>query len=250
MEFTMLDDWKHVLALIYIIPSWILYFIILYTIFFGPNRQNYSSSFYKIFWFSVINYIIHSASYYFVYRFTTIPMLRSFLETWPAESIWYPIIYIIMHYSAGAIHTYNLALSFNRATVFLYKNQHVLFWKRNLKFILAFCLLLPLIFVWTFPFIGIKNIPTGIYIVYLGPTTWDFVPWVNISRNLLIEISITSLLSLIMNLFVIYNLIKRRYSVPNGRRKASSQDSTMIVYSMLIFSTEAFSCMQQVSKFA
>ena len=243
MAATTLDDLKHLLALIYMIPSWILYFIILYIIFFSSQKHNYTGSFYWLFGFSAINNLIQSSTYYIIYRFTRIPLLNSYLETWPQESLWYIIVYTAMYYSAYAIHTYSLALSFNRITVFLFKNRHVLFWKRNLKFILAFCVLGPLVFVWTFPFIEIRNQPSAGWAVYIVPTITDFAPWFQRSRNLFIEILFTSITSLIMNLCFLFGIVNWRYSAAHH---ITHLDVMMFVFNMLIFSTEAFSCMQQV----
>ena len=228
----------------------ILYGFIMYLIFISSTKKrSFDSSFYWIFGFSAINNIFHAISYYFTFRLTRIPLLYSWLATWPSESIYYVIIYTIMCYSASALRIYNFVLSFNRVTIFLLKSKHVSFWKQNLKYILAGCVLGPIIFVWNFPFLGIQNIPMEGWVVFIGPTITDFVPWWERAQNLFILILVTSIAELLMNFYFIYGVFKWRYSVTSANHHSSvtKENKMMFLYSMLVFFTEALSCIQQVS---
>lgn len=81
------------------IPSYILYFILLYLMFFSAVKSKFCASFYWIFGFSAITYIIHSICYYTTYRFTSTPLCYSFLQTWPTRNVFYPIIYTLTYYT-------------------------------------------------------------------------------------------------------------------------------------------------------
>lgn len=241
------EDFKQLITLIYIIPTLILYGIILYIIFLSSAKSKFTSSFYSLFGFSAINYVIHALCYFILYRFTKIRLVFGFLETWPSESIFYLFIYGASFYSFFASHTYTLAISFNRFTIFILKTEYNSFWKKYLKFILALCVFGPLIFVWSFPFIGIKNKPIDGYGAYIASTITDFAPWWQASRNSVIEIIITSMISLGMNIYVIFSIFKRRYYDKNNTvLLISPQDSALIPYTLLIFVTEIFNCIQQV----
>ena len=148
---------KNIGSLIYIIPSYILYLLILWIMFLSPAKNNFSGSFYKLFGCSAINYLIQSIFYYFTLRFSYTPVFFPLVKDCAKSSWIYPIMYIFMFYSAAALHLYSVALSFNRFTVFIFKAGYAKFWKRWLKYILGFCILFPVCFAWHFHLIRFVN---------------------------------------------------------------------------------------------
>lgn len=164
---TTFQELKHLLSLLYIVPSLILYIIILYLIFFSSSKQKFSASFYWIFGFSAINYILHAVVYYFLIRFTAIPAFFTFLQNSPKENFFYPIFYALLYYSGHGIHLYSLMISFNRFTIFILKTRYDTFWRNYLKYILYLCVFGPLIFIWNFPFMNIKNVEIVGYGAYI-----------------------------------------------------------------------------------
>ena len=216
----------------------------LYIIFIGSPKQFLSASFNWIFGFSAANYFIHAISYYIVYRFMTIPAFASYLSTWPTYHPAYPILVIITFYTAFANHIYNLAVNFNRFSVFFLKANYKPFWKRHLRHVLTLCVVVPAIFVWNFPFTGIKNVPINGYGAWIAETHVKFPFWMDKNRNLFGVILFCSCSSLVMNSFVSYSMLKRRYS--KNTTQAYTQDSSMLSYSLFIFVAELYSCSQQV----
>lgn len=238
-------DFGHLLALIYIIPSIYLYSVILYIIFFSSVKHKFSSSFYGLFGFSAINYIFHSVSYYILFRLINIPFFFSFVESWPNENILYLIGYAIGYYAFAVTNFCNLAISFNRFTIFILKNSYNTFWIRWLKWIIFGCIIIPIVFICNLPFLGIQKIKTSDTVFYIGQTVYDFLPWWQPWQIMFYRLAIISVLSLIMNSYVIYSLVKRKSNNSNSIQ-LSNQDSAAIAYNLLIFAIELFQCILQV----
>uniref|UniRef100_A0A914XTU8 Serpentine receptor class gamma n=1 Tax=Panagrolaimus superbus TaxID=310955 RepID=A0A914XTU8_9BILA len=83
---------------------------------------------------------------------------------------------------------------------------------------------------------------------YLSQANPAAIPWMDQSRNLAIILTVTSVLSFLMNMYVVVRLLRQRFclkSVGGQSKKVSPQDTKMCIYTILIFSTEIISCIQQ-----
>uniref|UniRef100_A0A914QRS0 Serpentine receptor class gamma n=1 Tax=Panagrolaimus davidi TaxID=227884 RepID=A0A914QRS0_9BILA len=214
-------------------------------------KNRFSAPFYQLFGFSAINYIIHSAAYYIVIRMPNTPFFLPFTSLWPSHGPIPTFLYMILYYSAAAIHLYSVCLSFNRFTVFILKIGYQKFWKKYINYFLLFCLLAPFLTIWQFMFTD----------VWMKPDRWaDFdglryftqgnlaaIPWMDQARNLGLILAITSVLSFLSNLYVVFRLFRQRFCSKNFGQagKVSPQDTKMCIYTILIFATEVVSCIQQ-----
>lgn len=247
---TLGEDLKFILPLIYIIPSFIIYFIVLHLIFLGKNKSKFSGSFYKIFGCSAINYMIHATIYYFVLRVPTTPSFLPFVRTWPKRGPLLVAMFMILYYSAMANHLYSVLMSFNRFTVFILKIRYKPFWQKYVKWFILVCVLSPFLGVWQFILTDIviepdfDDQPNGT--VHLTRFNKDVVPWMNHASILFYELCITASFSLFMNVVVVIYLIKQKYFHTAQSQAVSSQDIKMFIYSVLVFSTEVISIIQQV----
>uniref|UniRef100_A0A914QI87 Serpentine receptor class gamma n=1 Tax=Panagrolaimus davidi TaxID=227884 RepID=A0A914QI87_9BILA len=147
---------------------------------------------------------------------------------------------------SDATHLFNLALSFNRFTVFLLRQNYQKFWNKNLRKVLAFCFLFPVLLVWHIPFTDIYVAQNNVFdshsLRYVTEGNEDAISWMNNPRNTAILLSISSVLSLFMNLYVLTRLVIHKLcskkEVTQIQRNITPQDIKLFIYTLLLFGTE------------
>uniref|UniRef100_A0A914QKM7 Serpentine receptor class gamma n=1 Tax=Panagrolaimus davidi TaxID=227884 RepID=A0A914QKM7_9BILA len=245
---------KFFLSFIYLIPTYLLYFIILYTIFFSRVKFKFSGSFIQLFGYSALIYLFSSFAYYFEIRVVKTPLFLPFVKSWGIRNFLITILHTFIWYLADATHLFNLALSFNRFTVFLLRQNYQKFWNKNLRKVLAFCFLFPVLLVWHIPFTDIYVAQNNVFdshsLRYVTEQNEDAISWMNNPRNTAILLSISSVLSLFMNLYVLVRLIIHKLcskkEVTQIQGNITPQDIKLFIYTLLLFGTEVINCCQQV----
>lgn len=244
---------KFFLPLIYVIPSYILYVVIICIIFFSKIKHKFSGSFYKLLGFSAMYNLISSIIYFLNIRMMKTPIFIPFVNTWGTRGVLVTFLHTFTWYLTNATHLFNFMLPFNRFTVFFLRTSYQKFWTRYLKIFLGFCVLFPILLIWHIPFTDIfiklendSNVDGTRYLTELHP---EVIGWMNNPRNFAVLITLTSSMSLLMNIYVIVKLMQQRYCQSFESQlqgKVSPQDIKLTMYSMLIFATEVVNCAQQV----
>lgn len=152
---------KLLLSLIYIIPTYILYFAIFFVISFSKNKNQFNSSFWKLFKISAFFNVNGWWIYCIGIRIPNEPAFISFVKSWNIHGIFVTSFFTLLWYQTYVAHIINAFLCFNRFTVLFLKQNYQQFWNKNLINFAAFCLCFPFLLIWHIPFtdvyIKLKN---------------------------------------------------------------------------------------------
>ena len=134
--------------LIYIIPTFFLYCILLKIIFFSSAKTRFKTSFYALFAVSAINNMLYSIFYFLFYRVTNAPIFLSFLSLFPERHFLLTLVPWIMFHTMYTQNFLDLTIAFNRFTVIYMQTKYKAFWRRHLLWIIIFACSIGSIFNW------------------------------------------------------------------------------------------------------
>ena len=236
--------------LIYMVPTYVLYIIELFTMFINRAGTKFAGSFFNIWVSSAINNLICSVLYYLTYRGTKAPALFNFYSLLPTSGFFTTLIIFIV-YCSGAIQVIlDLVLCFNRFTVILLGTRYIHFWKRYCKYFIFFAFFLPTLTSWEAWVFEVKLFPVNASDYSKGyswvATNTAAIPWMSIPIIVASTVVITSSLSFVMNCYVCWYLIgQKRHK--NGGKVFSNHDRKLFFYNLLIFFAQVIQLFLQVS---
>lgn len=241
-----IQNLKLLIPLIYIIPSYILYAVIFYVVYFTKNKHKFNGAFNKLFAISGIVYVICSITYFFALRVPNTPLFIPFAKKWGIKSVFITLLQTTLWYTCYIAPLFHVVISFNRFTVFKLKTNYEHFWKKWLKFLVAFCLLFLCCLIWHTPLTGIfmqlKNESDPDSLRYIAETDIDAIPWMNTPFNAAIFMLICSSLCLFFNGFVIFRLVRERcFLIKNNQQKSTAQDVQLSIYTSFVFISDVLS---------
>uniref|UniRef100_A0AC35ESX4 Serpentine receptor class gamma n=1 Tax=Panagrolaimus sp. PS1159 TaxID=55785 RepID=A0AC35ESX4_9BILA len=241
---------KLLLPYIYLIPTYILYLVILYVMFISKFKTQFYGSFYKIFGLSAIFNVICSILYNLQVRFPQTPALISIVHSWGSRSFFVTFLQTGIWYTYNVAHLLNFFISFNRFTVFLLKIHYNAFWRKWLSYFIGICLIVPCFLMWHVPFTDIylkpkySSDPNGLWNYATGHP--EIFSWMSASRFTVFLLTGTASCSLIFNCYVILQLVKDNFT-PTSQKKTSKQDIKLSFYAMVVFASDMIYCVQQVN---
>lgn len=113
-----------ILPFIYIIPSFILYFIVLYVLLFSKASKKFlKTSFYKLFIMSAINNMAQFIMYFLYFKAPSGALFVWLFSSLPQKSIIWPIGMLLLYHTAIVQNFLDMLLTFNRFTVFILKGE-------------------------------------------------------------------------------------------------------------------------------
>ena len=238
------------LPLIYMIPTYVLYIIELFTMFINRAGTKFAGSFFNIWVSSAINNLICSILYYLAYRGTKAPSLYGFYSILPEYGFFTTLILFIVYLTGAAQSFFDLLVCFNRFTIFAFKAKYGNFWKNYCKYLLFLCLLIPTLTSWEAWFFEVELFPVNSSDHSQGfswtSTNPGAVPWMSVPMIVSVTVVITASLSFIMNSYVCWFLVKQS-KVKNTKKLVSNHDMKLFLYNLLIFVTQLIQLFLQVS---
>ncbi|KAE9553373.1 hypothetical protein FO519_003436 [Halicephalobus sp. NKZ332] len=236
--------------LTYIIPTYILYTVELFTMFVNRRGTKFAGSFFNIWVSSAINNLICSILYFVTYRGSKAVILGRIYSIIPSSGFFITLILFIVYGSGSTQVVLDLVLCFNRFTVVWMGTKHVTFWKKYCKIILFIAFCIPAATTWETWFFDVKlslknaSDPNQGYV--WNPTNTKAIPWMQTPLIICGTVVITATLSFLMNCYVCWYLLKQKKN-KNGGKMISKQDLKLFLYNLLIFLTQAVQfCLQMV----
>ncbi|KAE9551187.1 hypothetical protein FO519_005600 [Halicephalobus sp. NKZ332] len=224
----------------YMIPSTLLYFVILFIMFVRKSRKNFQTSFYYIFAFSAFNNMAFNWLYYFFMRLMAATMYNKFFSQFVGKpNFLYTFFYMIYFNCSFAHCMLDCLLSFNRFSVLMLTTNYKFFWRRYLRYFIILIFLLPFIFNWHYLVNTVVVIsfeaPYGM--AYPAITNFSSIAWIDSTRSGTIVYSVCTIASFLMNLYVSYHVFYKR-TVSSNDKEQNSQNRKMLIYSLCVFFTE------------
>ncbi|KAE9553371.1 hypothetical protein FO519_003434 [Halicephalobus sp. NKZ332] len=211
--------------LIYIIPTFLLYFLLLKIIFFSKNREKFRTSFYSLFGVSAINNMVYCIFYFIFYRTTNAPIFLPLLSLLPERHFLLTMVPWIMFHAMYTQNFLDCIIAFNRFTVIYLKTNYRNFWKKHLLQILV----------------------TDVAIKFMNESDpdegyrWDMFrqdilpPWWKNASNMALVTLVTASLSLFFNFYVSFKLLKQKFLKTKENLKFSRQDFQLTIFSCFLF---------------
>ncbi|KAE9553374.1 hypothetical protein FO519_003437 [Halicephalobus sp. NKZ332] len=229
------------LPLVYIIPTYILYIVELFTMFVNRSEMKFAGSFFNIWVSSAVNNLVCSILYFLTFRGAKAPALVGFYSIFPESGGFVTLILFVVYCTGAAQVVLDLILCFNRFTVVWLEARHVAFWKRYCKIFLFLAFLYPILTSWEAWFFDVRVLPVNASDLTQGynwvPINPGAIPWMPIPLIVSGTVVITSTLSFLMNCYVCWYLLKQKKN-KNGKKAVSKHDTRLFLYNLLIFFTQ------------
>ncbi|KAE9555229.1 hypothetical protein FO519_001579 [Halicephalobus sp. NKZ332] len=209
-----------ILVIVYSIPTYVLYVVMVYAIFFSTRKNDFSTSFYKL--------ILPESGFFLTFAL------------------------VICYHCGAATPIIDLFISFNRFTVIFLNVKYHEFWRKMMPWVYGIVLVVPNFFTWHLWLTDVRNElvnasdPDQGY--YWDQYATENVPWMQNSRNTMITFFICAIPSFLMNLYICCYLLKRKFSKMNSNNAYSdTQNVRLFVYTILIFITQVcLGCIQLI----
>ncbi|KAE9553372.1 hypothetical protein FO519_003435 [Halicephalobus sp. NKZ332] len=236
------------LPLVYIIPTYILYIVELFTMFVNRRETKFASYFFNIWVSSATNNIICSVLFFLASRGLKAPALIGFYSILPGSGFFVTLIIFTLYCNGATQVILDLILCFNRFTVVWMGTGHVPFWRKYCNLFLFAAFFFPVLTSWEAWFFDVKLYPVNASDLTQGyswiPTNPTRIPWMSIPLIVSGTVVVTASLSFLMNCYVCWYLLKQRKN-KNGKNVISKQDLKLFLYNLLIFFSQAVQfCLQ------
>ena len=234
--------------LVYIIPSFILYFIEIYVMFFGAQRSKFNTiSFNKIFFIYAVNNIIAEILYYFFFRIAYASLFFEFFKRILGYHIILTILWQLLFHTSLNISLIDLILSINRFTDIVIPVQSKALWDGKIKWVIVVVVIFPMICFWNFQFVELTLIyANSSEIFYLTARKESPIEWPSASNILGPCVTIACVGCLILNAYVGFKIHKRKHFIADINYQ---QERIYFFYTLCIFVNQLLSCSTQVSSF-
>uniref|UniRef100_A0A7E4VU84 Serpentine receptor class gamma n=1 Tax=Panagrellus redivivus TaxID=6233 RepID=A0A7E4VU84_PANRE len=129
--------------MVYIIPSVIMYLLLLNIYCFSRERAKFKSAFYKIFTIQSIASIFSSVAFELCVRLPPAPAATPLLKLLPWQGPVPTVMLVICYHVNAVLFICEGIISFNRATAIFLGREFDEFWEKAMKYVYAIVIVLP-----------------------------------------------------------------------------------------------------------
>uniref|UniRef100_A0A7E4ZRR8 Serpentine receptor class gamma n=1 Tax=Panagrellus redivivus TaxID=6233 RepID=A0A7E4ZRR8_PANRE len=227
------------LPYVYIIPTVIMYLILLYIFFFSKEKAKFCAAFYKIFIIQSIASIIGTIGFELSFRLPMAPVATPFIKSLPSEGFFPTVIQVILYNGFTVCLLCEALMSFNRATIVFMKMQFDQFWTKAMKYVYFLVFFLPNLITFNLWFQNVTIEPEFRDKPDLGVNwherSYEYFGFMRTEVAYFIVFAIISVWNLIWNIYTLIYFVKRRNKAQTYTASNTNVELRMFLFSFIMF---------------